>query len=256
MRDRIFTLLKERRISQKELARRIQVSPQTITDWKKGNSPSFASMIGTLSIALNTTPGWLSSGQGQKDMSEVQREEKADGFLKASMDASRRLEEITRKEFKQNIKRMMQRNNLKASDFADPSIKAIASFLGLSASDLLDQVTPSSICVPVLGTIPAGIPLEAIEDIQDWEEVPASWADGGREYFGLQVKGDSMYPQYLEGDTVILRKSTTCDSGDDCAVLVSSARSTQLILRAPTPLLRLTPCLCSSSAWWWSSAGR
>src|SRR5699024_8357165 len=36
----------------------------------------------------------------------------------------------------------------------------------------------SSYRIPVLGTIPAGIPLEAIEDILDWEEIPAAWATG------------------------------------------------------------------------------
>ena len=30
-----------------------------------------------------------------------------------------------------------------------------------------------------------------------------------------------MYPRYLDGDTVILQKETTCESGDDCAVLVN-----------------------------------
>ena len=75
--------------------------------------------------------------------------------------------------------------------------------------------------------------MDAIEDILDWEEVPASWGSGGREYFGLRVKGDSMYPKYLEGDTVILRKQPTCDSGDDCAVLVNGDAATlkQVILR-------------------------
>ena len=108
-------------------------------------------------------------------------------------------------------------------------VQMLADYLGVTTSELLGEATtasPGAIRIPVLGTIPAGIPLEAIEDIQDWEEVPASWADGGREYFGLQVKGDSMYPQYLEGDTVILRKATTCDSGDDCAVLVNGDEAT------------------------------
>ena len=34
--------------------------------------------------------------------------------------------------------------------------------------------------VPVLGTIPAGIPIEAIEDVIDWEELPAEMARGGK----------------------------------------------------------------------------
>ena len=87
--------------------------------------------------------------------------------------------------------------------------------------------------IPVLGSIPAGIPVEAVEDILDWEEIPASWATGGREYFGLKVKGDSMYPKYLEGDTVILRKQDSCDSGDDCVVMVNGYDATlkQVFLR-------------------------
>ena len=97
------------------------------------------------------------------------------------------------------------------------------------------SVSPAShaLRVPVLGVIQAGVPMDAIEDILDWEEVPASWGSGGRQYFGLRVKGDSMYPKYLEGDTVILRKDSSCDSGDDCAVLVNGDAATlkQVILR-------------------------
>ena len=80
--------------------------------------------------------------------------------------------------------------------------------------------------IPVLGTVPAGIPLEAIEDIQDWEELPTSMAAGGREYFGLRVKGDSMYPQFLDGDTVIVRKQDSCTSGDICVVYVNGYDAT------------------------------
>lgn len=105
----------------------------------------------------------------------------------------------------------------------------------LLGRELSQNVSPAShaLRVPVLGVIQAGVPMDAIEDILDWEEVPASWGSGGREYFGLRVKGDSMYPKYLEGDTVILRKGSACDSGDDCAVLVNGDAATlkQVILR-------------------------
>ena len=42
-----------------------------------------------------------------------------------------------------------------------------------------------------------------------------------------------MYPKYLEGDTVILRKDSICDNGDDCAVLVNGDAATlkQVLLR-------------------------
>lgn len=115
-------------------------------------------------------------------------------------------------------------------------VQLLADYLGVTTSELLGEeprASPGAIRISVLGTIPAGVPVEAVEDVLDWEEIPESWGSGGREYFGLRVKGDSMYPRYLEGDTVILRKQPTCDSGNDCAVLVNGDEATlkQVILR-------------------------
>lgn len=84
----------------------------------------------------------------------------------------------------------------------------------------------SVVQIKVYGTIPAGIPVEAVEDTIDTEEIPASWLSGDREYFALQVHGDSMYPQYLEGDVVIFLKTDTCETGDDCVVYVNGQDAT------------------------------
>lgn len=80
--------------------------------------------------------------------------------------------------------------------------------------------------INVYGTIPAGIPIEAITEIEDWEEIPAAWAKGGNEFFALLVNGDSMYPKYLSGDVVILRKQANCECGDECAVYVNGYDAT------------------------------
>ncbi len=69
IRDRIFELLKESGMSQKEFALRIEVSPQTITDWKKGKSSSFSRMLSTIALGLNASPAWLVFGSGEKYMS-------------------------------------------------------------------------------------------------------------------------------------------------------------------------------------------
>lgn len=79
----------------------------------------------------------------------------------------------------------------------------------------------NSAIVFVYSTIPAGIPMEHIEDIIDTEEISADMLKGGKQYFGLRIHGDSMYPEYLEGDTLILEKSEDCESGDDCVVMVN-----------------------------------
>lgn len=80
--------------------------------------------------------------------------------------------------------------------------------------------------VPVLGSVPAGIPIEAIEDIVDWEDLPESMFTGDKEYFALEVKGDSMWPDYLPGDIVIVQRQPCCESGDVCVVYVNGYAAT------------------------------
>lgn len=84
----------------------------------------------------------------------------------------------------------------------------------------------TAIRIPVLGRVSAGIPLEAIEDIIDFEEIPADMVRGDSEYFGLRVSGDSMYPKYLEGDIIIVRRQDTCENGQDCVVYVNGYDAT------------------------------
>ena len=109
------------------------------------------------------------------------------------------------------------------------SLAKLSRIFGVSIDYLIgvdDSLDGKAIRMPVLGSVPAGVPLEAIEDIVDWEDIPKSIATGGREYFALQVKGDSMWPDYLPGDTVIVRKQPTCQSGEDCVVYVNGYEAT------------------------------
>lgn len=85
----------------------------------------------------------------------------------------------------------------------------------------LDKKTEKSAVVLIYGSIPAGMPMEMIEDIVDTEEIDADMLKGGKQYFGLKVKGNSMYPEYLDKDTLILEKVEDCESGQDCVVMVN-----------------------------------
>ncbi|MDL2294665.1 helix-turn-helix domain-containing protein [Ruminococcaceae bacterium OttesenSCG-928-D13] len=97
-----------------------------------------------------------------------------------------------------------------------------------TATQLKDprQVAVGKIVINVLGSIPAGVPVEAIEDVVDTEELSTAEFNPNYEYFGLKVRGDSMYPEYLEGDTVIIRKQNYCECGQDCAVYVNGYEAT------------------------------
>ena len=103
----------------------------------------------------------------------------------------------------------------------DPGI-----ILGYRIGDEDIQTNDGALRIPVLGSIPAGIPIEAIEDIIDWEEIPIDWARGDKQFFALQVKGLSMYPEYRDGDIIVLRKQETAESGQDCAVSVNGEEAT------------------------------
>lgn len=63
--------------------------------------------------------------------------------------------------------------------------------------------------------------MEAIEDILDYEEAPESWAVGGKEFFGLKIKGDSMEPEYRDGDVIIFLRQNDCENNEDCAVAIN-----------------------------------
>ena len=122
----------------------------------------------------------------------------------------------------------MYENDLRVPN--DTIKSKIADYFGVTIDYLLGRAPIETggdiVQIPVLGSIPAGIPLEAIEDIVDWEDIPKAMCSGGKEFFALKVKGDSMWPDFLEGDIVILRKTPSCETGDVCAVLVNGDEAT------------------------------
>lgn len=97
--------------------------------------------------------------------------------------------------------------------------------MGISDNKSISHIKSKAVKIPVLGTVVAGIPLEAVEDIIDYEEISVEMARQG-EYFALQVKGDSMEPKISAGDVVIVRKQEDIDSGDIAIVLVNGDEAT------------------------------
>lgn len=85
--------------------------------------------------------------------------------------------------------------------------------------------TGRGVRIPVLGRVVAGIPIEAVEEILDYEEITPELAATG-EFFALQVKGSSMEPTLRDGDVVIVKKQPTVDSGDIAIVLVNGNDAT------------------------------
>lgn len=107
-------------------------------------------------------------------------------------------------------------------------LEKIAKYLNTSIEYLMgweEEQKPQGVKIPVLGTVPAGIPISAVEDILDHEEIPKSWENQG-EFFGLKIKGDSMLPILTDGDIVIVRKQSTADNGDTVIAMVNGDDAT------------------------------
>lgn len=104
------------------------------------------------------------------------------------------------------------------------NLALLSNLLHTSTDYLLnvDQSAQSSsgVWINVLGRVAAGVPLEAIEEILDQEEITHEMASKG-DFFGLKIKGDSMEPKFSNGDTVIVRKQSDIESGDIAIILIN-----------------------------------
>lgn len=101
----------------------------------------------------------------------------------------------------------------------------IESSILISENTTLERKTRNSIQIPVLGTVQAGIPIEVVEDVLDYEEIAPEMAAHG-EYFALRVKGSSMEPRMRDGDVVIVRKQADVNHDDTAIVLVNGNEAT------------------------------
>src|SRR5258708_2808446 len=93
------------------------------------------------------------------------------------------------------------------------------------------EVANDPVVVPVMGRIAAGTPIAAIQTHSHSIAVPPDMLSLG-EHFALEVKGDSMIEAGIfDGDTVLIRKGDTADSGDIVVALIDDEEATLKRLR-------------------------
>lgn len=132
-------------------------------------------------------------------------------------------------------------NNI-ITNIPSDKIEAIAKIGNVSPSYLMgweDNIAPISngrnekkrgVTINVLGRVAAGIPIEAVENIIDIEEIPQEMAATGT-FFGLKIQGDSMTPGICNGDIVIVRQQDNAESGDTVIATVNGTDATCKRLR-------------------------
>jgi repressor LexA len=123
------------------------------------------------------------------------------------------------------------------------TVATLARLFGVGVGELVaGEASTNMIKVPVCGNVAAGIPIDAIEDVEEYVDVDASLGKGAT-LIGLRVKGRSMEPRFSNGDIVIIRCQSSVDNGDIAVVLVGDEATMKKVVRYTEGIRLMFKCL-------------
>ena len=100
----------------------------------------------------------------------------------------------------------------------------------------------NSIEIPLLGSIAAGDPMEAIENPDEFVTVPSTFLSPHNQFFGLKVNGLSMIDKGIcDGDIAIIKKTNSVLNGKIAAVLTRDNEITLKIIKIKNNTIHLIP---------------
>jgi len=110
-----------------------------------------------------------------------------------------------------------------ASGYVDPS-KFDQNQEGVVFSEFFNPIR--MVKIPLIGSIPAGHAVEAIENVESWINVPEDQVKDG-DYFYLRVKGDSMTGSRIwDGDLVLVKRQSFVTNGEIAVVRINAEDAT------------------------------
>ena len=135
----------------------------------------------------------------------------------------------------ENVIKVAEALNVPIPDF-------IGSDMRFDNAELID-INIERVKIPVLGTIKAGMPIEAQENIVDYVEIPKDWIKQNKNYYGLKINGNSMSPKYMPNDTVIFEQTNDFQyaNNKDCCVMVNGYDATFKVFKLKEDGIRLIP---------------
>lgn len=214
--ERIKKRRKELGLSAEDLANEIGKSRATVYKYEKGDIENLPhTTLIPLAEALRTTPeyllGWEDDPFNYEEWLNYSGDKISREFYPelSPYDRAKKYHQFKDAELEDGL---ITSTELKSEK--DSNISVANSFMH-----------SATIQIPVYGSVPAGVPVEALEDINGFVDIPATWADHGP-YIGLTVSGSSMYPKYLEGDTVVVKIQDHAVTGQDVVAYVNGYDAT------------------------------
>ena len=110
----------------------------------------------------------------------------------------------------------------------------------------------TSVEIPILGTVAAGRPIMAVENMDGSIRLPKSFFKNNENYFALRVKGDSMEEAgIMDGDTAIIEQRALVQNGEIAVVMLDDAVTLKTFYRESARIKlqpensRYSPIFCS-----------
>lgn len=148
----------------------------------------------------------------------------ANGISKSEFYAETGISSATLSQWRKNIYNPNEKSIVAIENFTNMPIEALLG--GRPTKDLPfipPEVSNDNVSFPVIGGVAAGYDYIAYEDWNgDSIEIPRSYLHGRQpqEYFVLRVQGDSMYPDYQNGDHVLVLRQSTMDRSGQVGVVI------------------------------------
>ncbi len=203
--EKILFLLQSSKKKQKDLTDYLGITSNVFTDWKSGRIKSYNKYLPQIAEYFGVSVDYL-----------LGKESAAPTHQRASEPAAKRAIRV-------------------------PVYDGISPHTVIEVTtDFENPFSDLPVKIPVYGAVAAGIPFDAITDIEDYEEISADMAKCG-EYAALRIHGDSMEPRMTEGDVVIVRVQSTIENGETAIVIVNGDESTcKKIKKTPEGILLIS----------------
>lgn len=219
--ETLKNLRKKRKMTQRQLADMLYVDCSSVTKWETGKAnPDFKKLqqiAEIFGVSIDTLLG-RHKHKSNNILQELRAEKGVPQYVVAEYLG------ITKQSY--SLYELGKRNP------DNEMLYNISEYFNVSLDYLLGkskiknpEILGNAFKIPVLGSVRAGIPISAIEEILDYEEISQDIAQQG-EHFALRIKGDSMEPKFSEGDVVIIRQQNDVDSGDIAIVLINGDEAT------------------------------
>jgi repressor LexA len=119
------------------------------------------------------------------------------------------------------------------------SVRYIADFFNVSLDEILglkdnevnvyevvENDFSNIVNLPIVGTIAAGQPILAAQNIEGYMPILSSFLNKYKEYFYLRVKGNSMNLEFPDGSYVLVERTNEVENGSIAVVLVNGYEAT------------------------------